>query len=61
MLPCFKDHSLRRSGCVYAEEGTPLTEAVFTVNPDDRYFRLAVIDEQGYAANTNAYYTSEWL
>lgn len=52
---------LRKADCVYAQDGEPLTEASFKIEANFRYFRLVVIDERGYAANTNAYFTSEWL
>ncbi len=35
--------------------GTGLTEAVFTLKPEDRYFRLTVTDEGGYHAMSQAY------
>ena len=41
---------------VLCEEGKTLTEATFTVSPDDVYFRLTVIDKKGRHACTNAYF-----
>lgn len=52
---------IRSAGIAKAEEGKTITEASFKVEPDQRYFRLTVIDERGYPANTNAYFTDEWL
>ena len=33
----------------------PLTEATFSITPEQLYFRIEVIDEQGRHANTQAY------
>lgn len=43
---------------VYSDETEgELTEAVFDVNPNDRFFRITVTDKAGRRANTNAYFT----
>lgn len=42
-----------------APDGNSLTEAVFKVNPEDKFFRITVTDEKGNHANTNAYFTDE--
>ena len=49
----------RRAGFVYDKTGNGITEASFKIDPEDIYFRLPVIDKQGYPANTNAYFTDE--
>ncbi|MCQ2420224.1 MAG: hypothetical protein MJ118_03740, partial [Clostridia bacterium] len=36
--------------------GEQLSEADFTLNPSDRYFRITVTDEKGHRANTRAYF-----
>jgi hypothetical protein len=50
---------IRRAACEYAENGNLLTEVSFRVNPKDGYVRITVIDEKGYPANTNAYFTDK--
>ena len=50
---------VRRAACEYAENGKLLTEVSFRVTPKDEYVRITVIDEKGYPANTNAYFTDE--
>ncbi len=52
------NYGVRRSERVFSE-GSPLTEAVFTVEPDDRYFRITVTDKNGMKACTNGYITKE--
>jgi len=42
-----------------AENGQLLTSAEFEVHPEADYFRLCVIDERGYTADTNAYFLDE--
>lgn len=49
----------RRAACEYAENGELLTHVSFTVKPEDDYVRITVIDEKGYPANTNAYFTKD--
>ena len=49
----------RRAVCEYAENGNMLTEVTFRVDPNDVYVRITVIDEKGYPANTNAYFTKD--
>ena len=43
------------------DDGTPITEATFTIHPESVYFRITVIDEKGYPADTNAYFVDEWV
>ena len=50
---------VRRAKCVWAKEGETLTEASFEVKPDCGYIRLAVMDERGRYANTQAYFLDE--
>lgn len=57
----FLNTGVRRTAFARAKEGELLTEATFRVRPEDVYFRLTVIDEAGKPANTNAYFTDEWL
>jgi hypothetical protein len=52
---------VRRTAFARAKDGELLTEATFKVRPEDQYFRLTVVDEAGKPANTNAYFTDEWL
>ena len=49
----------RRTEIVYANDGEALNEAMFEVKPEDVYVRITVTDENGYNANTNAYFTDE--
>ena len=49
----------RRAEIRFDNSGNGLTHASFKVAPEDIYFRLTVIDKQGYHANTNAYFTDE--
>lgn len=41
------------------QKGKRLNKAVFTVEPDDVYVRVTVVDKDGKYANTNAYFTDE--
>lgn len=50
-----------RAGIKTGEDGQPITEATFKIQRDDIYFRITVIDQNGYPADTNAYFTDEWL
>lgn len=51
------ESGVRYVGARYAtKESGPITEATFTVAPDCNYVRFTVFDEQGKAANTNAYF-----
>lgn len=43
-----------------AGAGETLTEAVFTLEPDDYYVRFTVIDQQGNCADTNAYFLDDF-
>ena len=49
----------RRSQAYFAKGDAPLTEAVFSLDPDDGYFRLTVTDPFGRNANTQAYFLEE--
>lgn len=50
---------VRRTGFFRNADGTPVTEAVFTVKEDYGYVRATVTDFEGRHANTNAYFTDE--
>ncbi|MCQ2427238.1 MAG: hypothetical protein MJ137_02390 [Clostridia bacterium] len=39
-----------------AFRGESITEASFTVRPDEKWFRLVLTDDRGYKAYTNAFY-----
>lgn len=41
------------------EKGKRLNKATFTVEPDDLYVRITVVDKEGKYANTNAYFVDE--
>ena len=45
-----------RAQAVWAADGTPLTEASFKITPEDVSFRITVVDSNGKAAYTNAYF-----
>ena len=51
----------RRLRSVYAEEQgvEAITSAVFSIDPDDDYFRFTLIDEKGMTADTNAYFLKD--
>ncbi len=49
----------RRGEVRYAKEGEWLTEAVFSVCPDDEYIRIELENPQGKRAFTNAIFTDE--
>ena len=55
------NYGLRRVGCVSDPEGKPVTQACFPVDAGDGYFRITVVDEQGYCADTNAYFVDTLL
>ncbi len=38
-----------------------LQEAVFSVNKDDIYFRISVLDEKNLTADTNAYFIEDLI
>ena len=50
------NYGLRKARCVQKADGTPVTEAVFSVEPNCEYFRITVTDAQGRCAETNAYF-----
>lgn len=49
----------RRSECTVAAEGQLLTEAKFTVKPEDIYFRISVRDKNGSIADSQSYFTED--
>jgi hypothetical protein len=49
----------RISKCVWSEDGKSVTEAVFDLNSECKYFRITVKDINGNYANTNAYFTED--
>ena len=49
----------RRAETVRAERGETVHEAVFSVLPQDGYFRLEVCDWEGMRANSRAYFVDE--
>ncbi len=51
------NYGVRRTEIFYSEDGKPLREAVFTVTPEDIYFRITVSDKKGRKACTNGYFT----
>ena len=51
----------RRCLMANKEDGQPVTEAVCTVDKADGYFRITVVDENDRCADTNAYFTDEYL
>lgn len=55
----FLNTGMRHAASVWAENGVPVTEAVFDVRPEDGYVRLTVTDFAGRNANTNAYFVDE--
>lgn len=57
----YMNTGVRRTAFARANAGETITEATFRVRPEDQYFRLTVVDEAGKPANTNAYFTDEWL
>ena len=50
-----KETEGRQAQVIYAEPGTPLTEATFTVNDNEKVFRITVEDECGRRAYSQAY------
>lgn len=50
---------VRRCVVKHAQPGETITEASCKVEPEHEYIRVTVIDENGYHANTNAYFTDE--
>ena len=45
-----------RANIARGESGELITEATFTLKPNDIYFRITVEDEKGFPADTNAYF-----
>ncbi len=52
------NYGVRRTEVVY-NEGVPLTKAVFTVESEDKFFRITVTDKEGKKACTNGYFTND--
>lgn len=51
----------RRCMSRYGDNGNEITHAVFELKPDDGYFRVTVTDKNGLHADTNAYFTDEYI
>lgn len=49
----------QRAGEAVFAESKPITEAVFSLSPQDGYFRITVQDAAGHTAETNAYFTAD--
>lgn len=49
----------RRTLFEIAEDDNGITEAVFDIYPDSRYFRIKITDYNGKFANSNAYFMDE--
>lgn len=54
LIPCTRSNQLAA-----AADGETITEAAFTLRPDETWFRLVVTDREGYKAYTNAYFCDE--
>lgn len=50
--------AVHRAKCLWRDQ-EPLTSATFDVLPEDQYVRITLVDQKGYHANTNAYFTDE--
>lgn len=53
------NYGARHAEVKYSENGVPITEAVFGMNPDWKYCRITVTDKQGKHACTNAYFAED--
>ena len=53
------NYGFRRARCVEAEDGGSVTEAIFDVSPSCAYCWITVVDAQGRAANTNAFFVED--
>lgn len=51
----------RRMASVSADDGEFITEATFDLNETDGYFRIAVVDEKGCIANSQAYFLEDFI
>ena len=51
----------RRCLIVKEKDGVPVNEAVFTLDANDIYFRITVVDKDDRCADTNAYFLDELL
>lgn len=54
-------YKIRNAGIALSENGVPVTEADFGMQPDWGYFRITVIDKQGRHACTNAYFAKDLI
>ena len=55
------NYGIRKAKCVENSDGTPVTEASFSVPTDCGYFRITVVDAEGRCADTNAYFVDELI
>lgn len=55
----FMNTATRNMGSAFAEGEQLLTSADFTVKDTDVYFRITVNDENGFVANSNAYFLED--
>ena len=51
----------RRAQAAGTNFGETITEASFSVHPDDGYVRIDIVDEHGFHADTRAFYVEELL
>ena len=49
----------RRQGTIANADATPVCEGCFALQPDDGFFRVTVLDENGCYAHSNAYFIDE--
>ena len=49
----------RRQGTIANADATPVCEGGFALQPDDGFFRVTVLDENGRYAHSNAYFIDE--
>lgn len=52
-------HNTRNCSSAYAKDGESVIEAVFNIDKNAKWFRLTVIDNQGFKAYTRAYFLDE--
>ena len=55
------NYGVRKAKCIENSDGTPVTEATFTVPVGCEYFRITVVDAEGRCADTNACFVDELL
>ena len=51
----FCTYEVRKADAVYSENGVPVTEATFSLEKNNGYIRITVVDKYGKHACTNAY------